>query len=1230
MSSAKTSTVELSSFAQFYRALQTKDPKASLVSFLQNVFLSKIEIEPVTGEPNIMALSHIATTTKLEFQDKFTQLLSYSDVALKSVINQPRYKVIREHGFVPIYKAQQLDNRSVQWLSRQPGNNIRQKLSANPNVLALTRRNCLDTQENRFVHNVIKYLDYLLEVKQESLGLTDDQEWLTQELDLWCSKEEVKEIKAWEAMPPNNVLLEDKNYKKIWHVGNKLNRLDEEISYIFNNLTTSFSHRLWFELITHLQGVSGVHFIEYMLLPNIADLTFERAYTSLKNDSKNLEAKGIYSPGQSNYDEISANYDYQKSEIVLEYHSGIKKRFTVSISTQGVVVNDKDKQLFSYTLTDNIREMAKNISHTWLGTSTHQTPRRLQTLKSDSFATINLSSSQPYIRCEPRPNKDTPDKKVVNKASILPLRLIGQKFKESGDILDLSLSTAIDLDEDAEILNYHSIFEDENAFFVADQIAKGLISPKVNYLLSDHISDFESKIVRREFNRVFYRATPLPRSIAATFALHKTNETIQKGRLFVVLEHALDGLYATPILGHKNEKESYWERHPSFKVNKKGSNTLVEEALEKEYPSDIINFLSSTFGYSELISKNTKPAIKYKDNWFVLNENQRKNISGKVISVNKASLSDLLKKNGINNYHSLNIISLSPSIKNEDFHPKQYHEKLDVTLGSQALHDLISIDKNRVYWRDHLPKLYTRLPKAGKEVELIFVDGKTTIEPKRGSRVSLPIKSTFTIPAGKEKITLPIFQGQGEESKRFMLTLEHSVFPLKKAIHCKLDLGYTYGDEEPYQLIFRPIDDGAPFNQVIAKWSSWNMTLEQKRVCPLYPAVQPVAELSKLTSKGKKATDILEWSERVFSDIDNYHSLLMNGKYSPQTYIKLSDHNYSYSYDFQKIKLEFGEVAIHRKDFDVDLFDKHPDEVLGRLFKNKHGGYKLEKISSTGSLRGRWRFPMLTLFDQERSIDEFPIELQRKARVALEKAVGLLEHNIPNWFKPELRQFICYFHSGVPENIANQLVEDSNSKSGLRKSMLNISYALGDCSTKWQKVLLNNVLNPTDDQGGTRAVTLEILGTAVWRSKSLIYQLTNNQVDSLVERLSDFISHEEGKIKLNDPDYKWNSLLRRLELAFALLRLRESTNLKVAESMEVGMDNSDKLLAAIQLINKKLGAMLFNRMNKDNRVKCRLYMDTINKPESYNKTPDILYSLNMYLSGDDGANSITINEISSE
>ena len=56
--------------------------------------------------------------------------------------------------------------------------------------------------------------------------------------------ESIEEVKRWENLPPNNTLLSDRNYKKIWYAWNKLNRIDNRINndsvYLENRLVTIF------------------------------------------------------------------------------------------------------------------------------------------------------------------------------------------------------------------------------------------------------------------------------------------------------------------------------------------------------------------------------------------------------------------------------------------------------------------------------------------------------------------------------------------------------------------------------------------------------------------------------------------------------------------------------------------------------------------------------------------------------------------------------------------------------------------------------------------------------------------------------------------------------------------------------------------------------------------------------------------------------------------------------
>ena len=519
------------------------------------------------------------------------------------------------------------------------------------------------------------------------------------------------------------------------------------------------------------------------------------------------------------------------------------------------------------------------------------------------------------------------------------------------------------------------------------------------------------------------------------------------------------------------------------------------------------------------------------------------------------------------------------------------------------------------------------------------MDDKTTIEPKRGHRVTLDVKSTFTIPAGKNNILLPIFQGQGKNIKRFSLALEHSSLPLSQDIDCTLDLGYTYGDEEPYQLIFNPIDEGAPFNQVIARWSDWIMTQEQKLVCPEYPSKKSVEQLGE---GGKRS--IVIWAEEIFKEINSLYIYYTQGSCSQHIYFDAKnvyfkkDKNNKY---FSTVYIDNERIFLHENNYHRDTFREDFTSFAGYKEASKNGnGYVLKNIFKEHRLSNLWYLPILILFDQARSIfdKDFPENLKLQAESALEQALELLkQHKIPEVLTKDIKQFIYYFHKDIPASMGNILLEKAKKNLTLKNNYLKYSYVIGNCSTPWQQAVLKVVLKSIDDQNSQEIMFL-ILGTAIWRSESIVHQLDSKQINNLVNRLPAYLVNRLPAYlvfdELKDTSVilrlKWNNLLRLLELVFALLRLRESGNAQIAHSMEVGSANSDKLLNAVQIVDNQLGSMLFNVMQRDNKVKCRVHLDNINKPESYNKTPDILYALNMYLSGDDGANSISIREISSE
>lgn len=152
----------------------------------------------------------------------------------------------------------------------------------------------------------------------------------------------------------------------------------------------------------------------------------------------------------------------------------------------------------------------------------------------------------------------------------------------------------------------------------------------------------------------------------------------------------------------------------------------------------------------------------------------------------------------------------------------------------------------------------------------------------------------------------------------------------------------------------------------------------------------------------------------------------------------------------------------------------------------------------------------------------------------------------------------------MPKSAVDALLQAATDKSLLRSENTWFKYALGDVSQLWQQQLLKQILEPVDDTGGTRAITLEILSVAMWRDKAVIHQLTAEQVIVLADRLNEHLLDELSKLEKQDKSYKWNSFILRLELLLALLRTRESSDTTIRSLFALDSSLSTQLLSTVE------------------------------------------------------------------
>ncbi|HKM15633.1 MAG TPA: DUF2357 domain-containing protein [Marinospirillum sp.] len=1235
---------QLNDFGQLYARYQAGEAIALQLLQGQHRYLSNLTFDPLNGEALPQRMSHWLSQSVPGpdewLYDRFTHLINHCMDAIGHILFSPRQTVVRVHEMTPVYLAQRLDSRSVQWLSRKPGNNMREKLAANPHILAATRKMSFDTLENRLLKAfLIRTQGLILDRQDAGLKLTDEQENLIDSIQKTLRQEEFVAIKPWQHMPPNNVLLQDKQYRKVWRAWQLLQRLEEDCE---NQQQTFFAtgFGLFSELLKQLASTEGCVLLDqawqfkldYLSVVSSLELTEKLAPVEvlaidLGGDEVKANNEPVISPQAELFLSLSAEGQIKIQrrvqsgqshcwELNFQHHNGV---INVKVSSS-ISSHNHDKQPVPAMPADFSSLAARIIDELLPGERKSRHLLKPATKVSDNFASLMFDGAS----CKLKLGTDS------DEYWIEPLLL-----DEAG--LDSSQSQALLADAKVfsakELTKVNGDSKTQQLGVFSDQLAKQFrADQQMHYLVSDHHSEFETSDLRREMSRNFNNAAPLPKSIAAAYAA-TANNLFKLNDLIMVLSSDCDGIYATPVYycWGENAGEEYLERHPSIKLSQKGERQLLQDALVKSgLPSHIAVRFIELYSYREIVSNKAKMILQDGDHWYRVPAG---------LKVSNIDISDVLFKEAQKLQKKIEktyFISVSVAIKQQKGVKPQQWLASDPLLGSQQLLQKQYEQPHKVFWKDHLPQLMTRLPIEGIEQEFYFVDKRTSVKPERGVAVEIPISTPFTLPSGKEELRFTVYQGTESHRQEFSLLLSLRK-PLNTDCSCNLKLTYTYGDEKPYKLRFIPVNtDNKPFNYIDAQWGKkQDDTTNRVVAIPAFPERLIFEKLYEYVGN-ESPTDVIEWIESNLKQLNEIYDFMLYGKNEKRFSFSYQDIKWIENKDFGFYELhpDYNSVFVHKSQFkNIDI--KTENYFSGDIFIKEENRFSLSNVAPMGelteyelkSLSKKWRFPMLIFSDQARSFvdEDIPESFAVNGKKAIAQTEELLAiEGIDKNLQRELVQFLSYNHKLMPASAADNLLEMATDKN-LRDESNWFKYALGDVSQPWQQQLLTQILEPVDDSGGTRAATLEIISVAMWRDKTVIHKLTAEQVTTLTQRLNEYLLEAIGQLKKQDKHYKWNSFILHLELMLALLRTRESSKSEISSLFAYGSSLTNQLLSTVEKITGEQGEALAYQLQNP-KVNARVKL-SVNKPDSYYRTPDLLYALKLYLSGEDGADQITITEL---
>lgn len=721
------------------------------------------------------------------------------------------------------------------------------------------------------------------------------------------------------------------------------------------------------------------------------------------------------------------------------------------------------------------------------------------------------------------------------------------------------------------------------------------------WVVPDFLNDFDRGLetTRRNLNARFPDAEPLPRSVAAVFERVEYTK-IRNDDFSVVVVDTIGGQTCVTKLIARFDPELkkrlpetngfYWDRCPPIIISL--SDTVRAE--RKEY--DVIS-VDSEGRWHDAVPPQRPPFIDQ----------------------------DTLKGD--------------PRIG-----PFAYCLKLDESpvVGGIRLHALQQRVGDIPLWRDNIPELSIKVMKAGRYQRFSLVSRGTTVKPIRGQSVPIAIRENFTLPAGKHFYQFPLFHGENADELGFSARLESSAFPLKTDTVCQLNLTFEYGADEPYKLIFEPLDRSFP--PVRATWKRTEEIIFIDAPAPGYPAPMTWEDLRRTPRlDGTATSDLLERvlsglnrldqdlfirpQKRAVGEIVRHWGVDKMGKHFTRTYCD------EYA----------SEVFIHENNFvhglryeDFEQGDKVSFEL--EAHKGKFAGYRVANLdykeatrcrnldenatdALIASIYKRLYFPFIQVWSDGHSITdgECPKVFADSAKDKIQYLTGLLSQpEIPKVVNYRFLFLLACLHKDTTDDCVQWITEQVENDD--IRDLRAVGFSLGDVSEGWQQ----HIFSILASKPNTSAIS--VFAYAIWREQHFIERFAISELMGTLEALSQRLAKlSTGKpnsreIKEQQRCRDWvRATTQSLELLLGLLRTRASTNPEVRMLLQPHQNITKKLAKQVEQVAK---IVVESKIQLFSRVQL-----TIQKPAG-DHTPDLLYALRLYLTGDDGANAIHITSIS--
>ena len=1098
----------------FLNSLKGKNSKAVLLLQLRNWLFSVLKFDPNTGDPLLSDItsfldkvSGVIPFDKEELEEinnnKFDWLyksLSYNRRSLLYLLGSPRNEIIRSHERMNIYQAREIDSAGMMEISRRPGRTVKEKVAVKPTILAVKREQGADTLENRLFKKYLVRLVNVLDERQKCFDELENEDSTLSRLysviRRWLKSEEAGYIGKWQNLPPNNILLHDKNYRKVWRGWQFLLDLDEMVLNDWNDIDRLLSVYIFWNTLSILQS-KGSKILQSPLKFDynkfeICNIPFESG-NCVRVEAENyaLEMKGnkitvISKEGEEHIIEIYFDKLIIENKVMPGALETLSEAYEVSKKLAKSIDKISEKRTIPAGFEEEQKFTAINFSEF-------------------PYKAVSVSTSDNFESCDFSTRLTRQFWTANTETDWINLESSNSPATYSERVNDYKIETVsfedVFFDSDDHMLSEEKLAS--AAYDFMNGIRSFYNTNTLYYLLPDYLEDFSLSRIRSTANTVFPSANPVPKSIGTVFAFHKSEEfknlSLGENDFVFVIEKSNDNsvFSITPIqvkttFELSNRKilrlSDYpeipygirWEHHPSV-------------IIESYDPSKVMDYIKATVSATEGIEKAKKIVI----------------ISGQK-SIEKARL-ELPTDNWF-----------------------FFNKAFEASDGAAFCAYIQEKVKEIPMWSEHLPVLQMTYLKNGKRSGSNLTYGKTVL-PIRGQRQKIDIPDLFILNKNVQTYHFRLSRGNSDTSSslRYEACLNNAAFPLGRNTECRLEMYYTYGEEHPFELYFVPVNS----SEFIRAKVEWRKIDENAFPVPNFPPVRSWSEFVNWNDGyTTEPRPLVDWQLKNFRRIESILDFIENRPNELHRYTCRVPSETAFKKDIQGyffyVPIAQNEYAkVYKTQLHSFTEQFRIDNLISFSLNTKREPliidgckvYKTLGVTPGISLNNKLiaffgrslRFPAMQIWNSSLSVNERKdapeefINAMNNAKKVIE--VLLNNDNIcqQSMLWGELLLQACFMHKDAIEitskwldiNFFEDLDFENTHWRVLEQQLFKVAYFIGNAETDKQKEFFDWLLTLNIENEYLVSFKLQALCISLWRGENLLREISPEKISLILDKI---------------------------------------------------------------------------------------------------------------------------------